>query len=195
MDQILELARKEKVIRSRDLDRRGIPRVYLGQLQQRGLLKRIGRGMYVSSLTEFSQHHSLAEASKRVPQGIVCLMSALQFHELTTQFPSEVWMALPQNAWTPRADWPPMRFCHFSGKAFESGIATHVVEGIDVRIYNPPKSVADCFKFRNKIGLDVATEALKDCYRQRKATMDELWHYAQICRMNNVMKPYLEMLV
>lgn len=195
IQQILELTRHEKVIRSRDLDRLGIPRVYLGQLQNRGLLKRIGRGMYVSSDAEFSQNHSLAEASKRVPHGVVCLLSALQFHELTTQFPYEVWMAIPQKSWTPQVDWPRMRFHRFSGQALKSGIETHLVEGIDVRVYNPPKTVADCFKFRNKIGLDIAIEALKDCYKQKKAHLNDLWHYAQICRMSNVMKPYLEMLV
>jgi predicted transcriptional regulator of viral defense system len=151
--------------------------------------------VYVSTDAEFSQHLSLAEASKRVPHGIVCLLSALHFHELTTQLPFEVWMAISQKAWMPQVDRPKMCFHRFSGAALESGIKTHVIEGIKVRVYNPPKTVVDCFKFRNKIGLDVAVEALKDCYRQRKANMDELWSYAQICRMSNVMKPYLEMLV
>lgn len=135
---------------------------------------------------------TMAEASKRVPHGVVCLLSALRFHELTTQSPFEVWLAIGEKARLPKLDYPPLRTVRFSGDALAFGIEEHKAEGVDVRVYSPAKTVADCFKYRNKIGLDVAIEALRDCLRQRKATMDELWNAAKVCRMSKVMRPYLE---
>ena len=192
-DRVLELAQKAGVLRPRDLDAEGIPREYLRRLLAEGLLDRPGRGIYIAAgLTKPTPNHSLAEACKRVPHGVVCLLSALQFHELTTQAPFEVWLAIGEKARLPKVDYPPLRVVRFSGSAMESGIKEHCIEGVVVKVYSPAKTVADCFKYRNKIGLDVALEALRDCWKKRRATMDELWHAAKICRMANVMRPYLE---
>ena len=139
-----------------------------------------------------TEHHSLAEAAKRVPSGIICLLSALRYHQLTTQAPHEVWMAISRKARRPQVDHPPLRIVRFSGAALEYGVQKKKVEGVPLRVYSPAKTVADCFKYRNKIGLEVALEALRDCYRQRKATMDDLWEAAKVCRVARVMQPYLE---
>ena len=136
-----------------------------------------------------------AEVCKRVPNGVVCLMSALQFHGLTTQSPHEIWLAIDHKARHPKEPMLPMRIVRFSGQALTNGIEKHTVEGVKVKVFSPAKTVADCFKYRNKIGLDVAIESLRDCMRSRRCTMDELWEYAKICRVANVMKPYLESLV
>lgn len=140
------------------------------------------------------EHHSLADAVRLVPNGVVCLLSALQFHELTTQAPREVWLALPNKAWAPKVTGLKVRVVRFSGAALAEMIEVHEVEKVAVRVYSPAKTIADAFKYRNKIGLDVAIEALRDCLRQRRATMDELWRAAKVCRMENVMRPYLETL-
>ena len=189
---ILRIVDRKGVLRPRDLDPFGIPRVYLQRLCEQGLLRRVGRGLYLSANAELTEHHTLAEACRRVRHGVVCLLSALRFHELTTQAPFEIWMAIDGKAWRPRADWPVMRFVRFSGAALTEGIEEHRIEGVTVKVYTPAKTVADCFKYRNKIGLDVALEALRDCRQQRKCSNDDLWRYAKICRVANVMKPYLE---
>jgi len=191
-DKVLELVEKAGVLRPRDLDAYGIPRTYLSRLLHVGKLERIGRGLYVLPGSDVSEHRSLAEACKRVPKGVVCLLSALRFHELTTQAPFEVWLAIGEKAWRPRVDYPPLRIVHFSSVALESGIEEHQIEGVTVPVFTPAKTVADCFKYRNKIGLDVAVEALRECWRSRRCTMDELWKYAKVCRVQNVMRPYLE---
>ncbi|MCL7455374.1 MAG: AbiEi antitoxin N-terminal domain-containing protein, partial [Anaerolineae bacterium] len=159
--QILEIVAEAGVLRPRDLDAHGIPRIYLSRLCERGLLQRVGRGLYVLPNADVSEHHTLAEAGKRVPHGVVCLLSALRFHGLTTQSPSEVWLAIANKAWRPQVDYPPLRFVRFSERTLEAGVEEHSIEGVHVRVYNPAKTVADCFKYRNKIGLDTAVEALK----------------------------------
>ncbi|HEX6818467.1 MAG TPA: type IV toxin-antitoxin system AbiEi family antitoxin domain-containing protein [Ktedonobacterales bacterium] len=194
-DQVLQLAREMGVLRSRDLARYGIAREYLARLTRAGQLERVGRGLYVLADADLTEHHSLAEAAKRVPTGIVCLLSALRFHDLTTQAPFEVWLALPPTARRPRPGSPPLRIVRFSGPALTEGVEEHAIEGVRVRVYNPAKTVADCFKYRNKLGLDVALEALRETWRERRATMDELWHYAEVCRVATVMRPYLESLI
>ena len=190
--QVLELVRDAGILRSRDLDARGIPRQYLKMLLDRGRVERVGRGLYVAAGAETTEHHGLAEAAKRVPGGVVCLLSALRFHDLTTQSPFEVWMAVEQAAWKPRVRDLPLRVVRFSGAAFTSFVEEHPVEGVTVRVYSPAKTVADCFKYRNKIGVDVAIEALKDVRAQKRATVDELWEAAGVCRVRNVMRPYME---
>ena len=193
-DRVLALARQAGVLRPRDLEADGLPREYLRRLLAEGLLERPGRGIYVAAGRKPTPNHSLAEAAKRVPHGVVCLLSALQFHELTSQAPFEVWLAIGEKARLPKVDYPPLRIVRFSGAALEQGIVPHPVEGVTVNVYRPAKTVADCFKYRNKIGLDVALEALRDCWKKRRATMDELWQAAKICRVANVMRPYLESL-
>ena len=191
-DKVMTLVRRAGVLRPRDLTQHDISRQYLLRLQRRGQLQKVGRGLYVASDTHLTEHHSLVEACKRVPRGIICLLSALRFHGLTTQAPSEVWMAIDDKAWRPKVDNMRLHIVRFSGEALASGIEDHIVEKVHVRVYSPAKTVADCFKYRNKIGLDVALEALRECGRHRRATMDEMWKYAKVCRVANVMRPYLE---
>ena len=193
--QTLELARRMGIIRPRDLRDFGIPLDYLWQLHRRGLLSRLGRGLYALAGADITERHSFAEACKRAPHGVVCLLSALSFHGFTTQAPFEVWLAISVKARSPKPAGLRLRIVRFSGKALASGIEQHNIEGVNVRVYSPVKTVADCFKYRNKIGLDVALEALRDCWRDRRATMDDLWRYAKACRVSNVMRPYLESLV
>ena len=191
-ERVLELVEKAGVIRPRDLDELRIPREYLRRLHAAGVLERPGRGIYVAADAQPTENQSLAEATKRVPQGVVCLLSALQFHDLTTQAPFEVWMALGEKAWRPHVDYPPLRVVRFSKRTLTTGVEMHRIGGVDVPVFGPAKTVADCFKYRNKVGLDVALEALRDCWRKRRATMDELWEAAEVCRVSNVMRPYLE---
>lgn len=195
IEQALELMRDQGVVRPRDLAALGIRRDCLADMCKRGLVERIGRGLYMAAEVEITQHHSLVETAKRVPQGIVCLLSALSYHELTTQNPHQVWLAVDRKGWLPELDLPYVRIVRFSGAALEYGIEEHEIEGVPVRIYSPAKTAADCFKYRNKIGADVALEALRDCWRQRKATMHQLWEAAEACRVARVMRPYLESLV
>jgi predicted transcriptional regulator of viral defense system len=193
-EQVLALVRAAGVLRPRDLEPRGIPRQHLQRLYERGLVERVGRGLYIAADAEPTEHHSLAQAAKRVPQGVICLLSALQYHSHTTQMPFEVWIAVERTAWKPTTDDVPLRVVRFSGEAFTAFVEEHEIEGVQVRVYTPAKTVADCFKYRNKIGLDVALEALRDTWKQQTATMDELWSAAGVCRVQKVMKPYLESL-
>ena len=167
---------------------------YLWRLYRRGLLVRVARGLYSAPDADVTEHHSLAQAAKRVPRGVVCLLSALRFHGVTTQLPREVWIAIDMADRRPKADGLSLRVVRFTGQALTTGVEQHVVEGVTVRVYSIAKTVADCFKYRNKIGLDVAIEALRECMAERRATVDEIWQYAKVCRMTNVMRPYLEAL-
>jgi predicted transcriptional regulator of viral defense system len=194
IDKIISLAREGGIIRPRDLDAYGIPREYLRRLCVKGVLERQVRGIYSLRGAELTEHHSLAQACKRVPKGVVCLLSALSFHRLTTQAPFEIWLAIDRKSRLPKVEGVPLRLARFSCDALTEGIEQHRIEGVDVRVYCPAKTVADCFKYRNKIGLDVALEALRECRRERRCTMDELWGYAKVCRVANVMRPYLEAL-
>ncbi|MFC2085992.1 type IV toxin-antitoxin system AbiEi family antitoxin domain-containing protein [Bacteroidota bacterium] len=191
-DEILELARKRGILRASDLEQKDIPRQYLYRLYTRGVIDRVARGLY--SLPEFdvTEHHTVAKAAHRVPNGVICLISALRFHELTTQAPYQVWIAIGSKARRPKTRSIPLRIVHMSKRALEAGIESHEVEGIPIRVYSPAKTVADCFKFRNKIGLDVALEALRDYRRHTQYSANKLWHYAEICRVTKVMLPYVE---
>lgn len=193
-EELLDLVHRMGVVRARDLEGRGIPRTYLDRLHRAGVLERPSRGLYVLAEGEPTEHHGLAEACKRVPHGVVCLLSALRFHGLTTQAPFEVWLAIDRKARLPKVEYPPLRVVRFSGAALAEGVEGHTVEGVPVRVTDPSHTVADCFKYRNKIGLDVALEALRDCWRGGRATMDELYGAAGARRMANVMRPYLESL-
>lgn len=193
-DKVIMLVKKAGVLRPRDLDAYDLPREYLIRLYKAGRLSRIGRGLYVAADADPTEHRTLAEVCKRVPSGVVCLLSALQFHGLTTQMPHQVWLALKPKTWEPNEPSLPIRVVRMSGAAFSDGVEEHDVEGVRVKVYNPTKTVVDCFKFRNKIGLDVALEALRDCRRQHLCTNDDLWKYAKVCRQTKVMQPYLEAL-
>lgn len=185
---------ERQVLRARDLAAEGIPRSYLGRMVEAGELFRSGRGIYVAADADVSELQSLAEVATRVPHGVMCLLTAAQFHELTTEMPFEVWVAVSRNSRLPKIDYPTIRAVRFSEAAFCYGVENHQVGLTAVRIYSAAKTVADCFKYRNKIGVDVAVQALRDCWQQQKASMDELWEAAKICRMSNVMRPYLETL-
>lgn len=191
----LQLVKARGILRPKDLDAQGIPRVCLQSLLRDGRVSRLARGLYSLPDAELTQWHSLAEACKRVPSGLVCLLSALQFHGLTTQLPHKVWIALGPSAWKPVGHDLPIEFVRFSGSALTEGVEVHTIEGVRVRVTNPAKTVADCFKYRNKVGHDVALEALRDAWRHKKATMDDLWHYAAVCRVAKIMRPYMESLV
>ena len=194
-DEVLRLIRELGVVRPRDLADHGVSRTHLQRLLQRGLVERVSRGVYTTTDADISEYRSLAEASKKVPHAVVCLLSALRFHDLTTQNPHEIWMAIGEKARLPKAHEQGIRFLRFSEATLHYGVSIHTIEGVQVPVYHPAKTVADCFKYRNKTGLDVALEALRDCWRQRKATMDELWQAAKVCRVSRVMRPYMESLV
>lgn len=191
-EKVLAIARKRRIIRPRDLEMLGIPREYLLRLMRNGVLHRSGRGIYELAEASPTEHHSLAVVAKEIPSGVICLLSALRFHELTTQQPFEVWLGIPVRARHPNISTTKHRVVRYSDSTFKAGVDTHRIEGVTVRIFNPAKTIADCFKYRNKIGLDVALEALKDALRQRKATVDEIEHFASICRVSKVMRPYIE---
>lgn len=193
--RVLNFARKGGIVRPRDLQAKGLPKDYLWRLHKQGKLEKVGRGMYAMAGGALSEHQTVVQAALRVPHGVICLLSALRFHDLTTQSPFEIWMAIDVKARIPKEEIIPLRIVRFSGKALTAGAKTHSIEGVNVRVYNPAKTVADCFKYRNKIGLDVALEALRDSWRKKKATSDELWHYAKVCRVSRVMRPYLESVV
>jgi predicted transcriptional regulator of viral defense system len=193
--QILQLVDQQGILRAQALAGHGIPRVYLQRLLARGELERIGRGLYMRPHAEVSLYHSLATVARHVPVGVVALLSALAFHELTTQLPHAVWLALPPGRSAPRIPYPPLQVVHFSGQALTAGVEEHTIENVAVPIYGVAKTVADCFKFRNKIGVDVAVESLRQSLHERRCSIDELLHYAAICRVAKVMQPYLEALV
>lgn len=194
-NRVINYMRRKGLVRAADLARLRVSREILPRLHRAGRLERLGRGLYGLPDRRTTLQHSLAEAAKKVPNGVVCLLSALSFHQLTTQAPFEVWIAIDRKARLPKPG-PGLafRFHRFSGKALTVGVERHVVDGVPVRIYGVAKTVADCFKYRNKIGLDVALEALREAYRARKATSDDLHRYARICRVENVMRPYMEAL-
>ena len=172
----------------------GVPRNYFSRLVQKGLLKKLGRGLYTSTSSPLSEQLSLMQVAYKIPKGVICLLSSLQFHKLTSQAPHQVWIAIDVKAWTPRVLSPKTRFVRMSGPALQFGVKECRVRGESLRIYTPAKTIADCFKFRNKIGLDVALKALKECRHRKKASIDEIWAAAKICRVANVMRPYLESL-
>ena len=191
-ESVLALVRKQPLLRARDLAEHALPTIALTRLVAAGKLERVARGVYSLPGRRLSEHSSLAEACLRVPQGVVCLLSALRAHEIGTQAPFEVWMAIPQNAPAPRVDRPSLRVVRMSGPALAEGIDTRRIDGVKVPIFSAEKTVADCFKFRNKLGLDVALEALRDGWSRGLLSMDELARHATIDRVANVMRPYLE---
>lgn len=180
------------IVRAADLEPHGIPRSQLYRLVRNGLVERQARGIYAASTHPVTAEHTLAQVSKQIPGGVFCLLTALRFHELTTQAPAEVWIALPEKARKPRPAHPRLRVARFSGLALTEGIEMHRLEGVEVRVYSAAKTVADCFKYRNKVGVDVAVEALRDFSRRHRGGATELARYARICRVSRVMQPYLD---
>lgn len=190
--RVLELARQKGLLRASDIDSLGAPRAVLTRLTEAGLLEKIGRGLYRLPGVEVSEFESLGTVATRVPQAVFCLLTALQFHELTTQLPRQIWIAMPRGSHLPRIEYPPVKMVQFKDEAYSEGIQVIARDGVALRVYSAAKTVADCFKHRNNIGLDVAIEALKDARAHEKASVDDIWHFAKICRVANVMRPYME---
>lgn len=193
--QVLALASSTSLLRAKDVAALSLPTIILSRLVQDGRLRRVTRGVYASPDRPLSEHISLAEVALRVPRGVICLLSALRIHGLATHAPHQVWLAIPQNSPTPRVERPALRPIRMSGPALTEGVESTRIDGMDVPVFNAAKTIADCFKYRNKIGIDVALEALRNGWEQRKVSMDELSHYADIDRVSNVMRPYMESVV
>ncbi len=187
-------AKRLKVFRAREFVAQGFPREYIARLQKAGEVQRLARGLYATSDFDGDNDQMLLEVSKRFPKGVLCLLTALRFHDIGTQSPFEVWLALPRGLNFSKAAGAPVRFFKFSNAAYSFGIEEHKVSGGIIRVYSPAKTVADCFKYRNKFGVDVAVEALRDGWRNKKFTMNELAAAADACRVSRVMQPYMEML-
>lgn len=189
---ILRAIRRLGVVRPIDLESRGIPRGRLYHLVRKGLVERQARGLYVARNHRYTAEHTLVQVAKRVPAGVFCLLTALRFHGLTTQNPADVWITLPERSRKPRLDYPLLRVARSSGAALVAGIETHRIEGVEVRVYSAAKTVVDCFKYRNKVGIDVAVEALHDFNRRYRGRASELANFARVCRVTRVMQPYLD---
>ncbi len=186
------LSRKGRVLRASEFQAAGIPRVQLSRWVREGKLQRLAPGLYASPNYQPSEHGSLATVAHRAPRAVFCLLTALRFHDLTTQAPFEIWIAIGNKDKPPRLKYPPLRVVRFSAASLAEGIEVHTVEGVSLRVTSVARTVVDCFKFRNKIGLDVALEALREARRGKRASTDEMWRYAELCRVSNVMRPYLE---
>jgi len=191
-NRALRVIEEKGLTRPRDLEAHGITRAQLARLVKQGLVLRQARGVYVATRHALTAGHTLAQVAKRVPEGVFCLLTALRFHGLTTQSPAEVWIALPEKARRPRLDYPRLRVARFSGEALSEGIQEHRIEGVTIRVYSPAKTVADCFKYRNKIGVDVAVEALRDFSRKHRGGATDLARFARICRVTRILQPYLD---
>lgn len=191
-DRALRLIEKKGIARPRELEAQGVSRTLLSRLVKEELVLRQARGIYVAVRHAPSEVHTLAQVAKRVPEAVFCLLTARRFHDLTTQSPAEVWIALPEKARRPRLDYPRLRVARFSGLALSEGVEERRAEGVVIRVYSAAKTVADCFKYRNKVGIDVAVEALRDFSRKHRGGANELARFARICRVSRVMQPYLD---
>jgi len=161
-------------------------------MRDSGRIEQLARGLFrLAGLPPLGEP-DLATVARRVPQGVICLISALAFHELTTQIPHEVHLALPRTARRPQLAYPPVRVYRFSDSTFKAGIQTHTVDRVAIRVYSPEKTLADCFKYRNKVGMDVVLEALRTYRRRRLASLQKVLEYARVCRVEQVIRPYLE---
>ena len=193
-DRLLELAASRRLLRGADARDIGVSPQLLIKLQQARRLVRVARGVYSLPDAPLTEHQSLVEVCRRVPKAVICLLSALRFHELGSQAPHEVWLALPEGVRSPSVDYPALRIVRLRDAAYSEGIETVMDEGAPIRVYGVAKTIADCFEFRHKICLDVALEALKDAWQRRLVSKDELTHCARINRVERVMLPSLEAL-
>lgn len=187
-----DLASSKAILQARDFARLRIHPQEIRRLVSKGELIRVGRGRYLLPQAEHSENVGLALVAAAVPRSVICLLSALRYHAIGTQAPPEVWIAVAQGEARPRLDYPSLRLTLVSGRAFSHGIERHQIDGIPVRIYSPAKTVADCFKFRNKVGIDVAIEALREALRAKACSREEIWAAAKICRVSAVIRPYME---
>lgn len=194
-ERLLKLLRSTPVVRSREISAKGIDRKTVQRMVDAGEIRRISRGLYNLADVDTQRHQTLVEAQKSIESGVICLLSALSFHEIGKQMPRDVWMAVARGSRTVRAGSVPVRVVAFSGSAFSEGVEEHDLSGAKVRVYSAAKTVADCFKYRNKLGTDVAVEALRDVVQSGAASPDELLRYADMCRVRKVMTPYLESMI
>jgi predicted transcriptional regulator of viral defense system len=188
----LALLKSKGMVRLRDFAASGIGPETLARLTREEVIVRRARGLYQLPDARTEATHSFAEAAILVPKGVICLTSALQFHELTVQTPSTVWMAIGRTAWRPRIQYPPIRFVRWTEQSLKAGTSRHRIEGAQVKVTNVVRTIVDCFRYRNKVGVDVAMEGLREGLRQRRCTPDELWHFAKNARVWSVMRPYVE---
>ncbi len=193
-EQLLALATHKRLLRSADVRAIGVSPQLLVNLQQKGQLVRVARGVYSLPDAPITEHQTLIEVCQRVPKAVVCLLSALRYHDVGTQAPHQVWIALPESAHTPILDYPVLRVVHLRGAAYSDGIETIDDQGAPIRVYGIAKTIADCFKFRQKIGLDIPLEALKDAWQRRLVSIDDLTRHARVNRVERIMRPYLEAL-
>jgi predicted transcriptional regulator of viral defense system len=193
--QLRRTLRRSGTARASELEAVGVPRAQLSRLVAAGELQRVARGLYALPDYRGTEHSALVSVARRAPQAVFCLLTALRLHGLTTQAPFEVWLAIGNKDHAPRLDHPPLRVVRFSAPSLAHGVEVLKVEGAPLRVTSVAKTVADCFKFRNRIGLDVALEALREARRARKASADDLWRSARVDRVANVMRPYLETIV
>ena len=193
--KILDMVKALGILRPRDVRSKGHSVAYLQRLVAKGRLVKLGRGQYALPDREATEYDTLAVTAKRYPGTVVCLLSALRFHELTTQSPGAIWLAVEGSKLAPANTPTTVQVVRMSNLSFQGGITTHVLGQVPVRIYDPAKTVADCFKFRNRVGMDIAVEALKDCLAQQLATPAKIWKFAEICRVKTIVKPYLEALI
>ncbi len=192
-EEVLRLAGM-KILQSKELEARGVSRMQLRRLVAEGVLERTQRGLYIAKDFVVDAHISLGEVAVRAPKAVIGLLSALRFHGLTTENPSDVYIMLPVGTKRPRMMNPRLEVSWSKPEMLVSGIEEHVICGVNVRITTPARTVVDCFKYRSKVGLNVAVEALHDAWRKKKAAADDLWNQAALCRVGNVMKPYFESL-
>ena len=193
--RVLELVRRKGIVRGTELDRLGIHRMHLKRLVDRGFLVQRSRGVYEAAEPRMSEHDSVIEVAARVPKATLCLLTALRLHQLTTQNPFEVWIMIDRKARKPSINYPPIRVVRASGLALSKGVKAMRIDGVDIKVTTVAKTVADCFRYRNTVGLDIAIEALRDAWRQKKATVDDIIAAAKTDRVATVMRPYLESLV
>jgi len=194
-EKLFEFAQKRKIFRASDVEKElSLPRTYLARLVAEGLLERVGYGLYSLAGDDFNEAQSFLEVAARVPNGVLCLLSALRFHLLTTQNPFEVWLAIERDSHIPKVETVQTRIFRFAPSVYHIGIENHIVEGVTIKVYSAAKTVADCFYYQKTVGLDVAIEALQDAWRKRKVTMDEIYHFAKIRRVDKTMMPYLNTL-
>lgn len=194
-EQVLDLIDKKRIIRPQDLEKKKIPRTVLQRLLQKKKIIRLSRGLYAKPNAAFNENIDLMEVSKKIPRGVICLLSALRFHNIGTQLPYQVWIAIDRKAQLPRVERPFVKIVRFSSKSLNYGVETHRIQEVPIRVTNPAKTVVDCFKYRNKIGLDIAIEALKEGWRDGRFSMDELYRAAGVCRVTKIMRPYMESLL
>ena len=193
--QIMEIARHKGVVRPRDLRRLGLHQEFLSQLVESGQIVRTGRGLYMLAGFDVTERHTLVEAVQVQKNGIVCLLSALNYHGLGTQLPHEVWLSIPLGTWKSTNSDVPITTVVMRSPSYDAGIDVHEIEGVKVPIYNIPKTIADCFKFRSKVGFDVALEALREALNGKRCSSENIRKYAKLNRVDTIMRPYMEALV